>query len=160
MAGLHDWSFVSFFHLDIPVGDSIVSSTVRANLSRRLFVGKAMMCDLFSGPFSQSMLGPLRRRHAAPYSTLTSQLVPSVMICAWNFFNVTKRGEESRKAATFVQVNIQSIREGPKQTSSAWQCYQGQVGRTYTHTNSLSLSLIEEGHTIPPFLVLALPGKG
>jgi hypothetical protein len=139
LVGLRDWSFVSFFHLDIPVGDSIVSSTVRANLSRRLFVGKAMMCDLFSGPFSQSMLGPLRRRHAAPCSTLTSQLVPSVMICAWNFFNVTKRGEESRKAATFVQVNIQSIREGPKQTSSAGSAtnYQGQVGRTHTHTPSI-----------------------
>ena len=136
----------------------LASSTVRANLSRRLFVGKAMMCDLFSGPFSQSMLGPLRRRHAAPYSTLTSQLVPSVMICAWNFFNVTKRGEESRKAATFVQVNIQSIREGPKQTSSAGSAtnYQGQVGRTHTHSLYQRKAM---PYDIRPFLVRACTSR-
>jgi hypothetical protein len=44
------------------------------------------------------MLGPSRRWHAAQCSTVTSQLVPSVMICAWNFFSVKARGRDEKSS--------------------------------------------------------------
>jgi hypothetical protein len=91
---------------------------------------------------------------------VTSQLVPSVMICAWIFFFMSKRGEETRKAATFVCTGQYAVHTRRAETDKLSLAVLPRPSRSYIHTHKLSLSLIEEGHTIPPFLVLALPGKG
>ena len=89
----------------------------------------------------QPMLGPRRRRNAAPCSTVTSQLVPSVMICAWIFFFMSKRGEETRKAATFVCTGQYAVHTRRAETDKLSLAVLPRPSRSYIHTHKLSLSL-------------------